>query len=63
MRSPAFSLAGCRVLVTGAAGFIGYHLCRALLDAGAPHPALASCLVGGNTCNPTGGPHPALGSR
>ena len=34
-----------------------------LLDAGVPHPALASCLVGGNTCNPTGGPHPVLGSR
>lgn len=29
------SLAGARVLVTGAAGFIGYHCAEALLDAGA----------------------------
>ena len=31
MRSPEFELKGKTVLVTGAPGFIGYHLCDALL--------------------------------
>jgi len=33
MTAPAF--AGQRILVTGAAGFIGMHVAKALLDAGA----------------------------
>ena len=46
------SLAGTRVLVTGATGFIGYHLCEALVSLRAAVHGLARAANG--ECLPTG---------
>lgn len=43
---PLTELSGSRVVVTGGAGFLGSHLCTALLDAGAEVVAIDNLLTG-----------------